>query len=405
ECSCPDGYTGTSCESCTVGYFKDRGGYCNPCPCNGHDCQLGNNDEVICFCKSPYTGPDCSTVGGSPQTEISTRPPPTKSTVVVKITSPTIKIREVGSTVNFTCQARSRMVQVPLQVNWYKADGYLPQDRHQVDRATGVLLITNLQVSDSGKYICQTSDGISTEQATATLKVPSNDMTAPTVSISPSIMEYMEGSRIALTCTTTGNPAPRITWQRASNRALPRFSETYDALLIIDNASVDDSGEYRCMASNAAGSEVRTAVITVRPRERGQGENLKVSSREPRLNEGQSTRVVCTGTTNVPAGTIDWVRQDGTQFLPNVRADNGVLSINVARRENEGVYICQTESPDVNPVLVVLTIIPTSTIPPNEVTDITLSVNQTTIPAGGKGQIECSPKGEPMPLIKWTKVH
>lgn len=64
------------------------------------------------------------------------------------------------------------MTASPLQVNWYKADGYLPQGRHQIDSNTGLLVIMNLQVSDSGKYICQTSDGISTGQAIATLKVP-----------------------------------------------------------------------------------------------------------------------------------------------------------------------------------------------------------------------------------------
>lgn len=73
-----------------------------------------------------------------------------------------------------------------------------------------------------------------------------NEMTLPTVSISPSVQEYYEGDRIELTCTTTGNPAPRITWQRAVNRPLPRSSVSFDALLIIDNASVGDSGEYRC---------------------------------------------------------------------------------------------------------------------------------------------------------------
>ncbi|XP_069364956.1 basement membrane-specific heparan sulfate proteoglycan core protein isoform X5 [Maniola hyperantus] len=505
ECMCPEGYTGTSCESCALGFYKDRGGYCRQCNCNGHDCQLGIYDEVICNCRPPYTGSDCSTVGlimelhphihedysnssvvgvtftckyrapepltikfyyagqeivgakqytesklykdgwrgehtwrtfwntkhrediyecrtitkngfvlgvlsttlpekgdGEPG-EITTRGPPTQSTVVVRIRQPKIQIQEVGGTVNFTCQARSRMVRVPLQINWYKADGYLPQGRSQVDPTTGLLLITNLQVSDSGKYICQTTDGISTEQDIATLKVPGNDMTAPTVSISPSMKEYPEGSRIELSCTTTGNPAPRITWQRASNRALPRNSETYDALLIIENASVEDSGDYRCIATNPAGSTERTAVITVRPREPAQKGNLSVSAQSPTLSEGQSTRVVCTGTTNVPAGTLDWIRQDGTQFSPNVRADNGVLYIDVARLENQGVYICQTAAPDVKPVLVVLTVIPTGTVSPNDITNISLSVDRLTIPTGGRGEIECYPRGDPMPLIKWSK--
>lgn len=62
----------------------------------------------------------------------------------------------------------------PLTVSWNKADGYLPLGRHYTDNRNGVLLITNVQVSDSGRYICQASDGVSTEQAYATLQVPGN---------------------------------------------------------------------------------------------------------------------------------------------------------------------------------------------------------------------------------------
>nr|XP_026490200.1 basement membrane-specific heparan sulfate proteoglycan core protein isoform X1 [Vanessa tameamea] len=406
-CMCPEGYTGTSCENCAAGFYKDRTGYCKPCNCNGHDCKLVSYDEVVCNCRPPFTGPDCSTVGGEP-IETSTRPqPPPQSTVVVKITSPTIKIQKVGSTVNFTCQAQSRMTTNPLQVNWYKADGYLPQGRHQIDTNTGLLLIMNLQVSDSGKYICQTSDGISTGQAIATLKVPVNEMTLPTVSISPSVKEYYEGDRIELTCATTGNPAPRITWQRVANRPLPRSAVTYDALLIIDDANVEDSGEYRCIASNSAGSTDRTAIVTVRPKpSRPPKQKLTVSSSSTTIDEGQSTRVVCTGTANIPPGTIDWIRQDGNNFLPNVRAENGVLYVELAVPENDGVYICQTTPYiNINPELVVLKVIPNRPPSPEETSNITLSVNQLKIPTGGSGTIECIPQGYPLPLIKWTKYQ
>ncbi|XP_045509969.1 basement membrane-specific heparan sulfate proteoglycan core protein isoform X5 [Colias croceus] len=406
-CMCPEGYSGTSCESCNTGYYKDQNGYCKQCNCNGHDCQLNAYDEVVCNCRPPFTGPDCSTVEGDSSVDQTTRPPLPQSTVVVRITSPTIKIQELGSTVNFTCQARSRMVQRPLQISWSKADGYLPQDRIQIDQTNGILLITNLQISDSGKYICQTSDGISTAQAIATLKVPGNDMTLPTVSISPSIKEYYEGDRIELVCSTTGNPAPRITWQRGSNRPLPRSTEVYDALLVIESARLEDSGEYRCIASNAAGSTDRTAVVTVRSRPSWPStqDKLTVSSASPTIDEGQSTRIVCTGTSNVPAGAIDWVRQDGTAFLPNVRSDNGVLYVDYARLENEGVYICQTTSPDVNPKLIVLTVLPQSTPPPSEMSNITVSVDHLKIPTGGSGTIDCTPQGYPLPLIKWTKYQ
>lgn len=121
-----------------------------------------------------YFGTDVTKLSGdsSKQDNGTTRPPPPRTTVVVQITSPTIKIQEVGSSVNFTCQAQSRMTRGNLPVQWSKADGYLPQGRTQIDGRSGMLLITNLQISDSGVYICQTSDGISTARAEATLKVP-----------------------------------------------------------------------------------------------------------------------------------------------------------------------------------------------------------------------------------------
>lgn len=112
-------------------------------------------------------------LGGDSMDTTTMRPEPRpRSTVRVKIVSPTIKIQKVGSTVNFTCEAQSRMTPRRLPVNWYKVDGNLPQGRSIVDERRGLLLITNLQVSDSGKYICETTDGMSTEQAIATLKVP-----------------------------------------------------------------------------------------------------------------------------------------------------------------------------------------------------------------------------------------
>lgn len=40
QCSCPQGYRGTSCEECSAGYKRSENGYylglCEPCDCNGH---------------------------------------------------------------------------------------------------------------------------------------------------------------------------------------------------------------------------------------------------------------------------------------------------------------------------------------------------------------------------------
>lgn len=40
ECKCPDGYMGSSCETCATGYYRETAGrylgQCLPCKCNGN---------------------------------------------------------------------------------------------------------------------------------------------------------------------------------------------------------------------------------------------------------------------------------------------------------------------------------------------------------------------------------
>lgn len=66
---------------------------------------------------------------------------------------------DVGSTIRLHCSGRSLISTTPVQLQWRKDGGVLPRDR-AVDDRRGVLVITDVRVSDSGLYICQASDGI-----------------------------------------------------------------------------------------------------------------------------------------------------------------------------------------------------------------------------------------------------
>lgn len=90
QCSCPEGYSGLSCESCAAGYIRQKSGPwlgrctlevescrsgeygdpnrgipCRPCPCpvpgnsRASTCSLDRNGRVLCNCDTGYTGARC----------------------------------------------------------------------------------------------------------------------------------------------------------------------------------------------------------------------------------------------------------------------------------------------------------------------------------------------------------
>lgn len=74
ECRCPPGYSGLSCESCSLGYYRDwsdtsqgGAGRCVRCPCSGNEdgCTMLPDRQVECTCKAGYTGQRCDQRGRS----------------------------------------------------------------------------------------------------------------------------------------------------------------------------------------------------------------------------------------------------------------------------------------------------------------------------------------------------
>lgn len=71
-CRCPTGYSGTSCETCARGYYRDTSdrtvsylGACNLCPCNKNEesCEISRSGHIKCHCLPGYTGQYCQDTG------------------------------------------------------------------------------------------------------------------------------------------------------------------------------------------------------------------------------------------------------------------------------------------------------------------------------------------------------
>ena len=72
-CQCRIGYSGNSCQECSVGYYRDPSdrsqgplGKCKQCDCNGNEqsCNLdAYSGQLVCTCKPGYSGQMCEVAG------------------------------------------------------------------------------------------------------------------------------------------------------------------------------------------------------------------------------------------------------------------------------------------------------------------------------------------------------
>jgi len=84
--------------------------------------------------------------------------------------------------------------------------------------------------------------------------------------VSPN-MTAIAGSSAVLDCTSVGNPTPTITWTMNSAPVIPggmpRIQQAPNDSLLISEVLVSDEGSYRCLATNAAGTESATIELVV----------------------------------------------------------------------------------------------------------------------------------------------
>uniref|UniRef100_A0A1B6EDX6 Basement membrane-specific heparan sulfate proteoglycan core protein n=1 Tax=Clastoptera arizonana TaxID=38151 RepID=A0A1B6EDX6_9HEMI len=347
-CRCPEGYKGTSCESCSSGYYKGNDLTCKRCPCNNNEdyCDIGPNSEVVCYCKQTYEGPTCANhVNGNSEP---TYPPrqPSQPTITVSLVEPTIRIVEAGNEVKYTCSGRSLISsRDPITIKWSKEGGPLP-DR-AIDDSHGILIITNIRVSDSGTYICSVSDGYSLVQERAQLTVGGGQDTPPRVNIEPPYLQVREGQPVELRCLTTGVPTPNLIWEKDGRGSLnPQYTFS-NGVFRIPYVRKEDEGHYRCIATNPFGTSDASVTLQVfdspqYPPTSGPEPTiaLTVEPRDYSGRPGDTVQLRCSSNNNRNV-RYRWIRLHQTP-LPStsVAGDDGILTIYNASPNDSGVYVC-----------------------------------------------------------------
>ena len=83
---------------------------------------------------------------------------------------------------------------------------------------------------------------------------PGESISAPTVAVSPAKSTVNEGSSASFQCSATGNPEPVVMWSRVNSQSVLSQSAVSGGIFRLRNVKADDSGIYRCSATNILGN-------------------------------------------------------------------------------------------------------------------------------------------------------
>ncbi|XP_063932359.1 cell adhesion molecule Dscam1 isoform X6 [Zophobas morio] len=239
----------------------------------------------------------------------------------------------------------------PVETVVWERDGrLLPINRKQKVFPNGTLIIENVErASDQATYDCvaKNSQGYS---ARSSLEVQ--------VMVAPQILPFdfgeesvNSGDVASLQCTVFKGDLPiRITWLHKNKAIRPNDGIIISkasrkvSSLTIDSVQEDHSGSYTCLAQNKAGNASYSTVLNVNVPPR-----WILEPTDKAFAQGSDAAVECKAD-GFPKPVVTWKRATGVSpgdykdFKPNnpdIKVEDGTLTINNIQKTNEGYYLCE----------------------------------------------------------------
>ncbi|XP_041128464.1 immunoglobulin superfamily member 10-like [Polyodon spathula] len=209
-----------------------------------------------------------------------------------------------------------------------------------------------------------------------------------------------------LPCDTVGEPKPFLTWTKVStgaviaiNRKIQRFEVLKNGTFVIQNAQLQDRGQYLCTAQNQYGVEkmiVTLIVLAQQPR------MLVSRYQDVTVYLGDTANMECRAQ-GLPIPHISWILPDRTIIRAATQTgsrimlfENGSLSVTSTNFPDRGIYKCiASNAAGADSLSVRLHI---AALPPmiqqQRSENFTLVEGQTVY-------IHCTAKAAPLPNVRW----
>ncbi|XP_059001185.1 hemicentin-1 isoform X2 [Mustela lutreola] len=283
---------------------------------------------------------------------------------------------------------------------WIKNSAMLVQNPYITVRSDGSLHIERVRLQDGGKYTCVASNVAGTINKTTTVDVH----VLPTIQHGQQVLSTIEGIPVTLPCKASGIPKPSIIWSKKGeliSTSSAKFSAGADGSLYVSSPGGEESGEYICTATNAAGYAKRKVQLTVYVRPRVFGDQRGLSQDKPveiSVLAGEEVTLPCE-VKSLPPPVITWAKETQliSPFSPrHTFLPSGSMKIIETRVSDSGMYLCVATNIAGN---VTQSVKLNVHVPPK----IQRGPKLMKVQAGQSVDIPCNAQGTPLPVITWLK--
>ncbi|XP_030135337.4 hemicentin-1 [Taeniopygia guttata] len=285
---------------------------------------------------------------------------------------------------------------------WIKNNVVLVPSPYVSVRSDGSLHLERVRLQDGGDYTCMASSVAGTSNSTTTVHV----FVVPVIQHGQQIFSTIEGIPVTLPCKASGVPKPSIVWSKKGEVILPsnvRFSAGSDGSLYVVSPGGEESGEYMCTATNAAGYATRKVQLTVyvKPRVSRPGDqqgNAYDKPIEVSVIAGEDVTLPCE-VRSLPPPIITWAKEMQliSPFSPrHTFLPSGSMKISETQVSDSGMYICVATNIAGN---VTQSVKLSVHVPPR----IQHGPRVVKVQAGQRVELPCSAQGIPAPSVSWFR--